>query len=258
MYNLISIYFQRLKAREISKSSRISLVQNKFKHFNSYISRIETKLFNLGYPYKLTVKKYLFIKFAFPVLVFIIANINYGKSVVSLIFSFLSFYILDYLLHIYKKQERYTIINELKNLTNSLILNLSSYSSLRDSLKNSEKSLKYIRFKEAYQRFVYDYEMNEYNLKRGTTKFKESFTSYELSLFLSTLSQSEKEGNLIEGLEKFYATLELNYFKYLKRKLATRLLYMTLGTVLSLIDIVLVVMYPIFVQVLNSLQTIFS
>jgi len=75
---------------------------------------------------------------------------------------------------------------------------------------------------------------------------------------LRSLIQGDAEGNLLENLEKFAETLELNYFKYLKKKSAERLMYVTLGTVISLVDIVLVVMYPIFKQVIDNLQVIFS
>jgi hypothetical protein len=70
--------------------------------------------------------------------------------------------------------------------------------------------------------------------------------------------QGENEGEIIESLERYKEVLEINYFKYLKRKGATKTLYVTLGTVVSLINLVLVVMYPIIMQVFNNLQLIFA
>ena len=95
-------------------------------------------------------------------------------------------------------------------------------------------------------------------LKQAAINLEKKFDSYELSLFLSTLIQGDAEGNLLENLKKFSDTLELNYFKYLKKKSAERLMYVTIGTVLSLVNIILVVMYPIFKQVVDNLQVIFS
>lgn len=100
--------------------------------------------------------------------------------------------------------------------------------------------------------------MSGYNLKDASLRFEKQFLSYELSLFLSTLVQGSIEGNLLENMEKLSETLELNYFKYLKKKSQERLLYVTLGTVISLVNIILIVMYPIFKQVVDNLQIIFS
>ena len=100
--------------------------------------------------------------------------------------------------------------------------------------------------------------MNGYNLKDASRILKQKFNSYELTLFLTTLIQSENEGEIIESLERYKEVLEINYFKYLKRKGAIKVLYVTLGTVVALINLVLVVMYPIIMQVFNNLQLIFA
>ena len=84
------------------------------------------------------------------------------------------------------------------------------------------------------------------------------FNSYELTLFLTTLIQGENEGQFVESLERYKEVLEINYFKYLKRKALTKSLYVTLGTVLSLVNLVAIVMYPIIVQVIDNLQLIFA
>ena len=100
--------------------------------------------------------------------------------------------------------------------------------------------------------------MNGYNLKKCSKNLESKFYSYEMSLFLSTIIQGDIEGNLLENLKRFMDTLELNYFKYLKKKSQERLMYVTLGTVISLLNIVLIVMYPMFKQVIDNLNIIFS
>jgi len=257
IFNLISLYFVLKKQKDI--------LSNFKKHFSykrnytsKYVNRVESKLFNLGFPYKLNAKRYLFIKYIFSIVLFIFAYLNYTNLKIPCILLITVFFVPDYLVYNHIKKEKYILINELKVIVNSLILCLSSHTTLEQALKQSLTGVKYTRLKSNYEVFVKEYEMNGYKLQSPARALENKFKTYELTLFLSTLIQGEKEGNLLEDLEKYRDTLEVNYFKYLKRKMAKNLLYVTFGTILSLINIVAIVMYPILVQVLNNLQLIFT
>ena len=258
IYNLIS-YLQILKKQKtILKSNSIYLSKDKKNFVSSHINQIETKLFNLGYPYKLTVKKYIVFKYFLPIVFFVIGVLNYGNIKIPVILFLIFFFTPNYLLYSYTKDERNILINEIRNLTNSIVLSLSAHGTLEYALNIAKNSLKYPRLINEFDKFIYEYKMNGYNIKQAALNLEKKFNSYELSLFLSTLVRGDVEGNLLDNLERFVETLELNYFKYLKRKSTERLMYVTLGTVISLVNIILVVMYPIFKQVLDNLQVIFS
>lgn len=257
-YALIEAFIQKVKIKQIVISSKYYPKKDKLIYFNAYKNKIENQLFNLEYPYKISLRKYLFLKYVFSLFILLISIINYRSIFVPLVLFLISFFVVDYLLYSYKKNEKIQLINELRKLISSLILCLTSYTSLKDALKISIEALDYKRFKEAYKDFIYFYEMSGFNINQASKKLEDKFSSYELNLFLSVLRQSEREGNLLENLEKCEDTLNFNYFKYLKRKSATRLLYVALGTVLSLINIILIVMYPIFIQVVNNLKVIFT
>ena len=258
IYNLISYYKIKQKQKAILKSNNIYLSKHKKNFVSSYINKIESKLFNLGYPYKLSTKKYIVFKYVLPIVIFIIGVLNYKSIKISLILFLIFFFTPNYLLYSYTKDENNILINEIKNITNSIVLSLSAYGTLEYALNIAKGTLTHPRFILAWDKFIYEYKMYGYNIKQASINLEKKFKSYELSLFLSTLIQGDAEGNLLENLEKFADTLELNYFKYLKKKSAERLMYVTLGTVISLVDIVLVVMYPIFKQVIDNLQVIFS
>lgn len=258
IYNLISYLGIKKKLKNILKSNNVYLSKNKKNFFNNYINKIETKLFNLGYPYKLTTKKYILLKYFLSIIIVFIAVLNYRSLKIPLIIFLISFFTPDYLIYSYTKNEKNILINEIKNLTNSLVLSLSAYSSLEYGLNIAKAILTHDRFIQEFDKFIYEYKMYGYNIKRAASNLERKFNSYELSLFLSTLVQGDGEGNLLEDLQKFSETLDLNYFKYLKKKSAERLMYVTLGTIISLVNIVLVVMYPIFKQVVDNLQVIFS
>ena len=100
--------------------------------------------------------------------------------------------------------------------------------------------------------------MLNFNLRKAADKLLLKFKSSELEMFLQILIQSENEGCIIENLERFNETLELSYSKYLRSIANKRLGLVVSGTVLMLINIIVVSMYPIAVQVINNLQTIFS
>lgn len=258
IYNLIFYINVLRKQKTVFKSNNIYLSKNKKNFINSYINKIELKLFNLGYPYNLNTKKYIVLKYVLSTAIFFIAILNYGSIKIPSIIFLIIFFTPNYLLYNHYKNESNILINEIKNVTNSIILGLSAYGTLENSLNIAKTTIEYPRFLCEFEKFIYEYKMYGYNIKQAAINLEKKFKSYELSLFLSTLIQGDKEGSLQESLEKFSETLELNYFKYLKKKSAQRLLYVTLGTVFSLVNIILVVMYPILKQVIDNLQVIFS
>lgn len=146
----------------------------------------------------------------------------------------------------------------MKNFNLNLILYLSAFTPLSIALKQSLKSLTYPRFKICMEKFILLYEATGFDIKKSIKCIENKFNSYELEIFISLLKQGEREGKLIESLERYNETLELSYFKYIKRQTSKQLTYVSLGTVLLLGNIALVVMYPLVIEIINSLGTIFS
>jgi hypothetical protein len=77
-------------------------------------------------------------------------------------------------------------------------------------------------------------------------------------MFLSLLTQGEKEGNMIEILETFLDSLELMYFKNLKYKSSKKALGIILITIVVLFNSFIVVLYPIIVEVTTSFTSLFK
>ncbi len=257
IFNLISLIQIHIRGKQIL-SNKKRIISKTPKCLREYFNKIESKLSNLNYPYKLNKKRYLIIKYLCSSVIFLISYINYKSIKVPLMLLIVIFFIPDYLIYSFVKKEKHILINELNGIVSSLILSLSSYSSLNQSLELAGKNITYKRFKDAYVMFVKTYVMNGFSLKNPAKTLMNKFKSYELTLFLTTLIQGENEGKFIESLERYKEVLEINYFKYLKRKAVTKSLYLTLVTVLSLINLVAIVMYPIIVQVIDNLQLIFA
>lgn len=262
IYNLIVFSLVTKKNKSIFDKQRIftnsRIKTNSNNIIINLVKKKEELLKKLDFPYKLTIKKYIFIKYFFSIIIFIFAIINYKNFKIPTTLFLISFFLPNYLIYSFKKKENIMLISEIKNLTSNLILIFSSNVPIRDMFSLSLISLKTTRFKKEYEHFIYNYEHNGYSLKNALKRLESKFDSYELSLFINTILDLEKQGNIKEGLEKFLQTIELSYFKYLKRKQENRLLYVVFGTVLILINITLIIMYPIFMQVINNLGIIFT
>jgi len=257
IFNLISLYLILKKQKHIlSNQKKYTLFKENY--ISKYVSKVKSNLLNLNYPYKLNLKRYIFIKYILSILIFVVTYLNYNSFKVPFVLFIMVFFIPNYLVQSYRKKEKYILIAELRNIVNSLILCFSSHTTLEVALKQSIIGIKYSRFKTAYAFFVKEYQMNGYKLKIPAQTLENKFTTYEMKLFLSTLLQGENDGNLLESLEKYGNVLELSYFKYLKIKSARNLFYVTFGTILSLVNIVAIVMYPILLEVLNNLELIFA
>lgn len=250
-------YLKFKKSRRIFSKSYLNFNQKSFKYLNKYLIKIEERLFKLGYPYRITTKKYFFIKYVLSQIVLVVSFINYSNKILAIVIWAVSFFYLDYMIYSFKKSENIIIINELKNLINSIVICLSAYTTLKEALEVSVSALGYKRLQRELKIFIRSYEAYGYDIEKASKVLDGKFDSYELDMFIGILKQSEKDGNVLENLEKFSEILELSYFKYIKRQSARRLINVTLGTVLILLDIALIVMYPIFVQVIQNLQNIF-
>lgn len=257
IFNLISLIQIKIRTKQILSNKRKNIHKIP-RRIDEYFSRIETKLSNLNYPYKLNKKKYLIIKYLCPIIIFLISFANYKSIKVPLVLSVFVHFIPNYLMYLFTKKEKNILIGELNTIVSSLIISITSFSPLSSSLELAGKDIKYKRFKEAYSIFVKTYIMNGYNIKLPAKSLMNKFDSYELTLFLTTLIQGENEGAFVESLERYKEVLDANYLKYLKRKTGIKMLYVTLGTVLSLVGLVLIVMYPIIMQVIQNLQLIFA
>lgn len=245
------------KHRSLKITEYIS-VRKKPKVISNYETSVNDLLFNLDYPYKLTPKKYFFIKYILSIVFFVISLINYKSVVIPLILGIFIYLSPNMLINNFLKSQNVKLIKELKKINTNLILKLSSYVPQTEAIKSMGEVIQDKRIKKHFSKFAYDYEVLNFNLKKAADKLLLKFKSSELEMFLQVLVQSETEGSIIENLERFNSTLELSYSKYLRSIANKRLTLVVIGTVLMLVNIILVSMYPIIIQVINNLQTIFS
>ena len=225
---------------------------------NKYLSNVKNILFNLNYPYGLNLKKYILIKYILSTMFFIISIINKNSILVSLIILIIMYFMPNLLIQMFKKNERILVIKNLRNIVNTMVISLSASLTLDDAIKSSIAIIDYKRLKKEFETFISNYKTYGYNMRKAINIFKQKFSYYEIDLFASTLLNSENDGNIMKSLEKYNMVLDISYSKYLAKENSKRLLYLTFGIVLSLVNIIIIVMYPMFIEVAENLQVIFS
>lgn len=259
---MVSEYITEKKTKRI-KVNFVKIQNNKDFNYlpiflRNYLFKVKDILSKLDYPYKLTFRNYLIIKYILSLLCFSISIINKNNMFISIIISCLVFFIPNLLISMYKKNEKVLIINELRNIVNAINISLSASLTLEEAIKSSVNVIIYKRLKNAFEQFIINYQISSYNIMKAINLLKEKFNYYEMELFASTLINSEREGNIIQSLEKYNMILDISYSKYLAKENSKRLLYLTFGTIISLINIIIIVMYPLFIEMAANLQMIFS
>jgi hypothetical protein len=197
-------------------------------------------------------------KYYISPLIFVLIIFRSHNVILSLMYSLCFFYIPNFLIYIFIKNESVKIINDISEVSNNLKLALSCNIPLHESLKYVENNIGHARFKEGFNLFINDYLMYNFNMMKAIDNFKLKFNSYEFDMFLNIILQGDREGKIIESLSMFSETLDLSYFKYLKYKEVKRIMFVTIASIISLINITILAVYPIIIQVSKNLQNIFS
>ncbi len=256
-YNMV-MYFSVLLKRKYVIDSNSKELKKEDLIFKMGFNQKSRYLFNLGYPYGFSLKRYIVIKYIISSFLFLFILINYHNIFASIIIFILFFLLPDIVIKAYVKQESIYLINEIGNIVQNLILSLSANLSLYDSLKLSINSVKYNRFKNEYATFVSNYQLYNFNIESASQILKEKFNSYELNMFLSILIQNQKNGNIIKMLENFLDSLELSYFKFVKFKMSKKSLLLIIVIFVVLLNTLLLMMYPILNQIISNFEIMFK
>lgn len=156
----------------------------------------------------------------------------------------------------YRRRENIQVINDTDNICQTLILSMSAQIPVQEALKLSINVVTYKRLKQEFSNFVNDYILYNFNMQKAIQNIDNKFSSNEFNMLLEILNQ--KDQNILDNLDYLSKTLEISYYKYLKYKENKNTTYISLAVVLSLTDIIMVVVYPLFIQIIKNLNLIFS
>lgn len=232
-----------------------------FYNFISKINFIKTKdvfLSKQGYPLGLSVFKYFVLKVVLTFLFSVAALFNYRSIFISIVFGVVGYFLIDLYILINKKNRNTEICNDLYNVVNSICLQLSSNVLLKDALKRQYENCKNSDFKKAMVTFATRYELSELNIDDAIKSLNDSFDILELSLFCNALSEYNKTDNIIEILENLVVSLKSKQLDRIKASTRTKVLYITLGVIIALVNIILLIFYPLFISIGEGFNSIFS
>lgn len=256
-YHIVSQYFLYKKFNLVSLKTELYPKFRKSK-INHFLLNKSNELVSLSKPYGLDLKKYVLIKYILSFLVFFLLLFRKVSIFYSIIFFLFIFFIPEILINIYKRNENSKVINQISNIVQNQILLLSSGMSFFDSLKFSADTLNQSRFKKEYVKFINNYQLFNFNIKKAIYEFESKFYSFEFKMYVSILIQSEKEGNLLSSLEVFSDNLNFSYIKFLKYKNLQRTLFLIVSTIILLLNSFIVIVYPMAIQISQNLVNIFK
>ena len=248
---------QRLK----NGNSRFKNKDFYFKNFISKINFLKTKdlfLSKQGYPLKLDSIRYYLFKVSLGLLFLFAGIINYNSVFLGTFLGFLGYLFVDFYIFLNKKTRNSQICTDLYNVINSICLQLSAHVSLKDSLKYQYENCHNKDFKKSMIEFSTAYELSELNIDTATKILKDKYDILEIDMFCNALSEYNKVGDIVEILENLSTNLEEKQIDSIKDATRTKIVYITLGVIIALMNIILLIFYPLFLSLGQGFNNIFK
>ena len=211
-----------------------------------------------GYPLNLNVISYYAIKISLALLLFFAGSINYKSIIIAVLLATLGYFFIDIYILVNRKSRNNEICADLLNVVDSMSLQLSAEVTLKDSLRRQFENCKNKDFKKAILEFSMQYELSELNINESLDELKNKFDILELNMFCNSLKQFNKVGNIIEILDNLSNVLKVKYLEKIKDATRTKVLYITLGVIIALGNIIMLTFYPLFISVGQGFNTIFN
>ena len=252
---------KQLNKYQKKKMAKSKTNDTNLKNFISKINFLRTKelfLLKQGYPLRLDSIRYYLFKIVLAGL-FLYAGIrNYDSITISIILSLIGFFFIDAFIMVNKKTRDAEICEDLYNVVNSICLQLSAHVSMKDSLKYQFENCKNNDLKKALIEFSTCYELSELNINEATRSLEDKFDILEINMFCNALNEDNQTGNVIEVLENLADSLCEKRVAKIKSDTRTKILYITFGVIIALINIILLIFYPLFISLSTNFNNIFK
>ncbi len=233
----------------------------KLKNFISKINFLKTKdlfLKKQGYPLRLDSIRYYVLKIALA-LIFLTAGIkNYDSIIFSIILSLIGYYFIDFYILVNKKSRDLEICDDLYGVVNSVSLQLSSHMSLKDSLKYQYENCNNKDLRMALIELSTSYELTEYNIDFATKGLRDKFDITEIDMFCNALQEYNQTSSITEILDNLSSILGEKQIEKHKDTTRNKILYITFGVILALLNIIMLVFYPLFISLGQGFNNIFK
>lgn len=261
---MLQIKLQRKREKYIIKN-QITYIPSRNKNYNSkilknIISKIEEKdkqLNNLGNPYGLNGKKFYLVKLAITMF-FLIASVFNGQSIINIfVISTISFFLLDLLVSIQKKTLYSNITQDLANIVDTVYLQITSNINIREILKKLPELCNTKVFKNALVSMSNVYEYTGFNMQTAVLELKKRFEITEVDMFCNALVEQTMLGDNILLFENLSNLLSQKSLERIKINTKKKVVLITVGIAITLLNITILVFYPIMNSFSQSFSNIF-
>jgi len=255
------ISFKNSLNRFKNKSNFFQTKDFKFKKLISKINFLKTKdlfLIKQGNPLKLDVIRYYLFKIILCLTFLCAGLINYNSKLISIIIALLGYFFIDFYIILNKKSRDNEICNDLLKVVNSISLQLSANVSLKNALKYQYENCINKDMKKAMIEFSTCYELSELNIDTAIKSLKNNFEILEIDMFCNALSEYNKTESIIEILDNLAKTLDDKKLEVIKENTRSRIIYITFGVIIALINIILLIFYPLFISIGDGFNNIFK
>lgn len=201
---------------------------------------------------------YLMTKCTLLIVFCYLGAINYKSFFMAIVFGLAGFCLPDFMIKIQKDSEKKQIHIDLLNVVESLKVQMSSNIPLIIALKNLPDLCKNKKMKNALYDMYLEYELNGYSLISSLSKMRDKFKLLEMNIFLSSIEQQIKYGQALESYENLIVILKEKYIEYIENGTQNKMLIMTFGIVIVLINLAIMGCYPIFVEINANLSTMLA
>ena len=220
--------------------------------------KIDIVLERLNNPYGLNIEKYLIIKFFLFIFFFIQTFLQSQSIIFSIIMALISFMLVDLLIYLYKNNQKKEIEKDLLNIVDNIYLQISSNIKIDKVLKSIYKDCTNKNLKNSFISLSNAYEYTGYNIQEAVKKIKYKFDTIEIEMLCNSLVEQIMLGQNLMSFENLSNILREKYIDNLKKSTNKKVILITISIAITLLNISLIVFYPILKSFNEGFNSIFS
>lgn len=223
-----------------------------------FIKKTGKKLIKQGSPLGLNGYTFYITKLFLFAICFILGFRSYGSYLMAFIIGGLGFFSLDMYIYINGIIRNNSINNDMLNVVDCLFLQMSANMTLGDALRGLHEVCQNRDLKKEMIKLASEYELSGHNIEKSAEEFQQTFDILEIDLFSSALKQQILSGSSQEALGNLSEILREGYLDRLNIKTKIKSLYVVVGVIVIMIDLLALTMFPIFVDVGEGMKRIFE
>lgn len=223
-----------------------------------FIKAADKKLYRQGNPLGVNGYTFYAIKTAMFILCFLSGMRSYHSFLMAAVIGILGYFSPDIFIYSNSILRNNAIRNDMLNAVDCLYLQMSANMTLEDALRGLHQVCENKDLKKEMIKLASEYELSGHNIEKAAEEFKDAFDVLEIELFASALKQQVINGNSQEALGNLSEILREGYIDRLNIRTRIKSLYIITGVIVIMIDIILLTMFPIFMDVGEGMKQIFE